>query len=325
MSDSALRVSDKTATAAPVFDDESGFTYQLKRFTIGALKSFWSLFRSMPISIKVATVWLLAITFGALFAKWLPLQDPVCQLNLPLPCTEGKLAQKWEGPSFRHFLGTDTLVRDTFSRLIFGAQVSLGVVVGAVGIGMSIGGISGALVGFVRGKTESVVMSIIDIILAFPPLVLLLALASSMENRTIWFVAGIIGVLSIPQYTRVARANALAVSRREFVMAAEAMGTKRSTILFREVLPNVMPILLAYAMVVAARVIVVEGALAFLNLSVPLPKPSWGSMINESRADIKQTLLPTLWPSLFLIFTVLSLNMVGDWLQRRGAGRSAAL
>ena len=132
-------------------------------------------------------------------------------------------------------------------------------------------------------------------------------------------------MLSIPQYTRVARANALAVSRREFVMAAEAMGTKRSTILFKEVLPNVLPILVAYAMVVAARVIVVEGALAFLNLSVPLPKPSWGSMINESRADIKQTLLPTLWPSLALIFTVLSLNMVGDWLQRRGAGRSAAL
>lgn len=325
MTDSALHVSDPHTSAAPVYEDESGFAYYLKRFTIGAAKSFFSTFRSMPISIKVSTLWLLAISFGALFASWLPIQDPVCQLNLPLPCTEGKTAVKWEGPSMEHFLGTDTLVRDTFSRIVYGAQVSLGVVVGAVGIGMSVGGISGALVGFVRGKTESVVMAIIDIILAFPPLVLLLALASSVENRTIWFVAGIIGVLSIPQYTRVARANALAVSRREFVMAAEAMGTKRTTILFKEVLPNVLPILLAYAMVVAARVIVVEGALAFLNLSVPLPKPSWGSMINESRADIKQTLLPTLWPSLALIFTVLSLNMVGDWLQRRGAGRASAL
>lgn len=180
-------------------------------------------------------------------------------------------------------------------------------------------------------------MTVVDMVLAFPPLVLLLVLATQVGHRynpimdfligerTIWFVAIIIGVLAIPQYARVARANALAVSRREFVMAAEAIGTKRSTILFREVMPNVFPTMVAYGMVVAARVIVVEGALAFLSLSVPLPQPSWGSMINESRADIKQTILPTLWPSLALIFTVLALNMVGDWLRMRNAGRAAAL
>ena len=190
---------------------------------------------------------------------------------------------------------------------------------------MVFGGLLGSFVGYVRGRTESVLMSAIDVILAFPPLILLLALVSIWEARNLFVISLVVGLLSIPAYTRVARANTLAVANREFVHAAQAIGTKSSTILFREVIPNVLPTLLAYALVAAANIIVIEGTLSFLGLSVQLPTPSWGNMINEGRGNIKVTILPVLWPSLALTFTVLALNQVGDWLQRRAAFRGSAL
>ena len=172
---------------------------------------------------------------------------------------------------------------------------------------------------------ETWIMSLIDVILAFPPLILLLALVSLYEKRSLFVISLVIGLLSIPAYTRIARANSLALSNREFVHAAEAIGTKKTSILFREIIPNVLPALLAYALVAAAGVIVVEGTLSFLGLSVQLPTPTWGNMINESRSEVKQTILPVLWPSFFLTLSVLSLNQIGDWLQGRSSVRAAAL
>ena len=138
-------------------------------------------------------------------------------------------------------------------------------------------------------------------------------------------ISAVIGVLSIPAYTRVARANSLAVSSREFVTAARAIGTKPSRILFREVIPNVLPTLLAYAMVAAAFVVVVEGSLSFLGLSVQLPTATWGNMINQARRDIKINVAQVIWPSLALSITVLSLNQVGDFFQQRREVRGSNL
>jgi peptide/nickel transport system permease protein len=168
-------------------------------------------------------------------------------------------------------------------------------------------------------------MSAIDVILAFPPLVLLLAVVSLWEERGLAVISLVIGFLSIPVYTRISRANTLTVANREFVHAAQAIGTRPWTILFREIIPNVLPTVLAYAMVAAANILVIEGTLSFLGLSVQLPTPSWGNMINEGRANIKVTILPVLFPSLALTFTVLSLNQLGDWFLRRAAYRSSAL
>ena len=134
-----------------------------------------------------------------------------------------------------------------------------------------VGGFLGSLVGFVRGRTENVVMALIDVILAFPALILLLALVSIFEVRSLALISIVIGFLSIPAYTRVSRAISLAISNREFVLAARAIGTKPRTILFKEIIPNVLPTLLAYALVAAAFVVVVEGSLSFLGLSVQLP------------------------------------------------------
>ena len=138
-------------------------------------------------------------------------------------------------------------------------------------------------------------------------------------------ISVVIGVSSIPADTRVARANSLAVSNREFVIAARAIGTRPRAILFREIFPNVLPTLLSYAMVPAAFVVVVEGSLSFLDLSVQLPQSTWGNMINQARRDMRLDIYQVLWPSPALSVTVLSLNQVGDFFQKRGAVRGSAL
>jgi peptide/nickel transport system permease protein len=206
-----------------------------------------------------------------------------------------------------------------------GAWVSLVVASVAAFFGVVIGGLLGSLVGYVRGRTETVVMSAIDVILAFPALILLLALVSVFQVRDLFVISMVIGLLSIPAYTRVSRANSLAISNREFVTAARAIGTKPRAILFREIIPNVAPTILAYAMVASAYVVVVEGSLSFLGLSVQLPTATWGNMINQGRRDIKVDVYQVLWPSLVLTMTVLSLNQVGDFFQKRGAVRASSL
>jgi len=305
-------------------------------------------FSDMTWLVRFSTIWLVLITIGAIYAKldvsvfngaidvkfgsWapfdydLPLQDPNAQVNGFDPATgtfgDGEPIEPISG---EHWLGTDAIARDTFSRILHGAWVSLAVAAVAVAFGVVIGGFLGALAGFVRGRTETIIMATLDVILAFPALVLLLAMVSIFRVRSLTVIALVIGFLGIPIYTRVARANSLAISNREFVAAARAIGTKPRTILFREVIPNVLPSIIAYAMVAAALVIVVEGTLSFLGLSVPLPQSSWGNMINLGRRDIKINITQVLWPSLALTFTVLALNQVGDWFQQRSAVRSAAL
>lgn len=301
----------------------------------GNRKSIFRTFRAMPVLVKISSVWLFVIVFGAIYAKLdstvfngdLPLlQDPNLQTNnFDAKTGQFGTGEKLEGISSAHWLGTDAIARDTFARIVHGAWVSLIVAIVAVAFGVIVGGLLGSLVGFVRGKTETIVMSGIDVILAFPALILLLALVSIFKVRDLFLISSVIGVLSIPAYTRVARANSLAISNREFVTAARAIGTKQTTILFREVIPNVMPTLVAYAMVASAYVVVVEGALSFLGLSVQLPTSTWGNMINQARGDIKVDANQVFYPSIALSMTVLALNQVGDYFQKRRAVRSSAL
>jgi peptide/nickel transport system permease protein len=297
-------------------------------------KGVWGVFKEMPILVKFGTIWLVLIFAGAIYAQLdtrvfngsLPLADPNLQLNGFNPATgEFGTRAPLESPSWAHPLGTDALARDSFSRAVHGSYVSVVVAIVSVTCGVIVGGLLGSLVGFVRGKTETGLMALIDVLLAFPALVLLLALISIFEVRDLFVISFVIGLLSIPAYMRVARANSLAISNREFVMAAQAIGTKKRTILWREIIPNVMPTLVAYAMVAAAGVIVVEGALSFLGLSVQLPTPTWGNMINQARRDIKVNFGQVLYPALFLTFTVLALNQVGDFFQRRSSHRAASL
>jgi peptide/nickel transport system permease protein len=254
----------------------------------------------------LAAIWLIVVLICAVFANILPVQDPL------KPDVINKLAY----PSPDHWLGTDGLGRDTLARLVHGARVSVTISVTAVGIGMVVGGFLGIIAGFFRGKLESVMMTIINIILAFPALILLLVLLAFV-GRSLVVISLIVGFLSIPIYTRVARATTLAVAEREFVRAARTMGAKNSRVLAREILPNVVLPVAAFGLVAMGVVIVLEGTLAFLGLSVEQPAPTWGGMIFDGKRYLNEAPHAVLTPSLAMFLTVLSLNLVGDSLRSR--------
>jgi peptide/nickel transport system permease protein len=260
--------------------------------------------------------WVGLVVFCAIFANLLPVADPVA-INV---------ADSKSPPGTNGFiLGSDGLGRDILSRLVHGARVSVTISVAAVLTGTIVGGILGLASGYLRGKFEGVIMFLVNVLLAFPGLILLLTLVAFV-GQNLTAVTAAVAFLSIPTYTRVSRATTLAVSQREFVLAAKAMGAKSHRILFREIAPNVLLPVAAFGLIALGTVIVLEGSLAFLGLSVQPPTPTWGMMINEGRREIGNGVYHmTVIPALVLFFTVFSLNYVGDSLRNMFDVREAQL
>jgi peptide/nickel transport system permease protein len=187
-----------------------------------------------------------------------------------------------------------------------------------------LGGALGMLAGYARGRFETFVVGIVDVLLAFPPLVLALAV-TAYSGQSLTHLTLILGFLGIPAFTRVARANTLALAQREFVIAARALGATHARILVRELLPNVAMPLLAFFLVGVAVTIVVEGALSFLGLGVPPPMPSWGSMIDEGRQSLEVAPWLSFLPAFAMFLTVLAFNFIGDTLRAIADPRKGAL
>jgi peptide/nickel transport system permease protein len=250
--------------------------------------------------------WLALNVFLAIFANLLPFPNPNYQnfnfIN--------------SGPGWNHLLGTDDLGRDILSRLVYGARVSLVIGFGAVAIGLAIGGTLGMIAGYVRGTTETILNSLALVLLAFPPLVAIIAVVA-FWGQSEGKITLVIGVLSAPLLFRVITASTLSYSTREFVTAAKGLGATSGRIIFRELLPNVMPAIVSFALIAVAFVIILEGSLAFLGLSVQAPTPSWGNMINEGREYLSNNLWLTLFPALAIVSFLLALNFVGDRLRQR--------
>ena len=262
----------------------------------------------------LAMGWIAVIVVAAGTADLLPLPSP----------TDMDMLERRMPPSAAHWLGTDRLGRDLLSRLVFGARISLSVGVLAPLIGLIVGGALGILAGYFRGALETLVVGGADVLLAFPPLVLALAVTAYL-GQTVANLTYVIGVLSIPAFTRVARAASLSLAQREFILAARATGATELRILLRELLPNVLLPLLAFFLLAVAVTIVVEGALSFLGLGVPPPAPSWGSMIAEGRESLEVAPRIAFLPAMFMFLTVLSFNVVGDTLRAITDPRQAAL
>jgi peptide/nickel transport system permease protein len=214
-----------------------------------------------------------------------------------------------------YLLGTDTMGRDILSRMIFGARVSLAIGLTTPCIGMVIGGILGMLAGFFRGRIETLIVALMDAILAFPGLVLLLAITFVLGPGLDHTIMAL-GLLTIPSFMRVARANTLKVAGSEFVQSARMLGQSDIVILMREILPNVIWPLVVYALLVVSYMIVAEGALSFLGLGVPPPTPSWGGMIAEGKEVLDTAPHVSLIPALAMFLTVLSFNIMGDCLRQ---------
>ncbi|MGW0173609.1 ABC transporter permease [Rhodococcus sp. NPDC003322] len=261
-----------------------------------------------PVLVYLSVTWLVVLILAAVFADVLPLASYATPVGAP------RLSPQFG--SLDLLLGTDTLGRSMLSRIIYGARVSL--VVGTVAglLGFVIGSLFGLLAGYFGRRLDGVVTLIADAMLAFPPLILLLALSSILTPSVQTLLLGLT-LLVIPSFIRLARVNTMAWSSREFVRAARNMGAGNGRILFREILPNVIAPLAAYLPIIMAALIVAEGSLSFLGLGIPPPQPSWGGMISDGKDAIATSPHLVFVPALVIFFTVFALNHVGDHLRTK--------
>jgi peptide/nickel transport system permease protein len=218
------------------------------------------------------------------------------------------------GGSAKHPLGTDTLGRDVASRLLYGARISLVVGFAAVVLSGLAGVALGLLSGYYRGWLDDVLMRLGDIQLAFPVLVLAVAVLAVVGSSLATLIL-VLGVTSWITYARIVRGETLSLRQREFVDAARALGARDHWILGRHILPNVLPPIVVVATFSLARVIVAEASLAFLGLGMPAPTPSWGAMLDEGRNYITTGWWLALFPGVAILIVVLGINVVGDWLR----------
>lgn len=213
-----------------------------------------------------------------------------------------------------HWLGTDALGRDLLSRCLYGGRVSLTVSIGAVVLGMATGSTLGILAGYRGGWIDAVVSRCLDVLFAFPGLVLALTVASYLgpSLRNVTFA---IAFYTVPAYARVARSATLTVRERNFVRAAEMFGASGTRIGILHILPNVFSLVLTYAFVLIGIAMIIEAGLSFLGLGVPPPQPSWGQLIAMGKQDISDAPHVALVPGAFLFLTVAAFNRLGDLLQ----------
>jgi peptide/nickel transport system permease protein len=270
--------------------------------------------RRLGASFWIAFGWLVLITLLALTAPILPIADP----NLP------DLANRGGPISPQHLLGTDSLGRDMLSRLLWGARISMTVGYAATVLGMVGGTILGMAAGYLGGRLGGVIVAAMDALLAFPALVLILAI-TTFAGHDIRIIVGVIGFLGIPAFARVARANTLTLAQREFVLAARAMGASELRVLALEILPNIVAPILTFALLGIAVAMIAEGVLGFLGLSIPPPSASWGTMVADGRGDLDTWPQVSLIPATVFFLTIFALNLAADRMRRVVEVRAARI
>jgi peptide/nickel transport system permease protein len=246
---------------------------------------------------------------AAAIGPWLVPYDPSAQ----------ELALRLEGPSRLHWLGLDELGRDIFARVMSGARISLFVGLVVVSVSASIGAAMGSLAGYYGGIVDEAISRVIDILLAFPGLLLAIALVAVL-GPSLTNVVLALSLIGWVGYARVVRAQVLQAREFEYVAAARAIGAATPRILIRHVLPAALPALTVQATLGMGGAILSEAALSFLGLGVQPPTPSWGAMLNYGRVHVLDAPHLTVFPGLAIAFVVLGLNLLGDGLRDRLGG-----
>lgn len=232
----------------------------------------------------------------------------------PYDPTTTAAANSLAGPTMAHPLGTDYLGRDILSRVLIGGRVSLFLGVSATLLGLAIGIPIGLLSAYTGGRTDEGLMRAMDALMSFPSLLLALLILTVLSS-SIWNAVLAIGVVNAPKIARVVRSGALSVKQEEFIDAARAMNETRSHIMFREILPNILPPIIVEGSIRVGFAILVGTSLSFLGLGVQPPTPDWGLMISEARNHTHQSVWFLLWPSIALGITVIGFNLFGDGLR----------
>jgi peptide/nickel transport system permease protein len=267
------------------------------------IKNFWRHFKKNRLGVGGLVI-IIIVFFIAIFAPFLSLYDP------------GKtdVSLKLKSPSFQHYLGTDQLGRDVFSRMLYGSQISLSVGFVAVGISILIGILVGAMAGYKGGWVDSLLMRFVDIMLSFPSFFLILTVVAILRPN-IYNVMIVIGITSWEGTARFVRAEFLSLRERDYVQAARALGVKDRRIIFRHILPNALAPVFVTASLGVASAILIEAGLSFLGFGVQPPAPSWGNILTEGRTYIFDAWWLTVFPGLAILITVLSFNLFGEGLR----------
>jgi len=277
---------------------------------IESLKPKWNSFReSMYLLAKnklslLALIVLILLVAMAICAPWIvPYPEDIAD--------ETHISEKFQEPSSEHWMGTDELGRDVFSRVVYGARVSILNGILAVAVALLIGVPLGAIAGSFGGKIDDILMRITDVFLSFPPLllaiVLVALLGSSLTNAIL-----AIAISWWPWYTRLVRGQAISIKERKFVQAAETIGTSRTKIIFKHIIPNCISPVIVQASMDIGGVIMTLASLSFLGLGAQSPTPEWGLMISTGRSYFPDKWWCCIFPGLAIFLTVLCFNLLGD-------------
>lgn len=224
------------------------------------------------------------------------------------------ITNRLQPPSAEHWFGTDEFGRDIFARIVHGTRVSMQVGIVSVGIALAVGGFFGALAGYYGKIVDNVIMRVMDVFMAVPGILLAIAivaaLGSSMTNLMI-----AVGISNMPIYARIVRASVLSVKDMEFIEAARAIGAKNRTIIISHIIPNSLAPVIVQATLGVAGAILAAAALSFIGLGIQPPNPEWGAMLSSGRAFMRDHPHVVMFPGLFIMFTILVLNMIGDGLR----------
>lgn len=286
-----------TATDAPAAARQKAY------HPASGLARTWRLLRRHRLAV-VGLVVLGLLVLAAIFADIVSPYSPV-QIAMP---------ERLRGPSLRHLLGTDDFGRDVLSRIIHGSRISLEVGAIAVGIAVAVGIVLGVSAGYLGGRTDSIIMRTMDVLLAFPAILLAIGIMAILGPSTANVMIAI-GIVYIPIFARVVRGSTLQVKAQEYVEAARAIGSSDPRIVVRHILPGTIDTIIVQVSLFLAFAILAEAALSFLGLGTQPPTPSWGSMLSSGREWIERAPWLTLFPGLAIFITVLALNVIGDGLR----------
>ena len=240
----------------------------------------------------------------AIAAPWIAPYDP----------NDQNIMEKLRAPSAAHWLGTDSFGRDTLSRILYGSRISLVIGIASTLLAMIIGSAIGMFAGWYGGRADTVTMQAMDVLLAFPSLILGLILVAMLGPSTHNIIIAI-ALTSIPPFARIARAPTIAIKEREFVMAGRALGYTDTRIVVVHILPNILPEILVMASLWLANAIRTEASLAFVGLGVKPPTATWGGMIREGFENILDSYALALAPSIAILVVIFALNLLGDGLR----------
>jgi peptide/nickel transport system permease protein len=296
---------------------------------------FWNRFKSDRVALA-GLAFIVVLVLLATFAGWIArhiVHHGPNQLFVFSMLDEYSLPK---GPNTKFWFGADGAGRDLFVRVLYGARTSLIVAIFATGLELVVGVTLGIMAGFYRGKTDTVISRVMDIVLSLPVLLLALGLVSAcgisdsgclggLIKPGLLLVSYVIGLFSWPYIARIIRGQVLSLREREFIEASRAMGASNARIMFREVLPNLLAPLIVYSTLIIPTNILFEASLSYLGIGVPATMPSWGREISDASQIFDAAWWTMFFPGLFLLFTTLAFNLVGDGLRDAFDPRAAAL